>query len=339
VPGQVNGSSYVLSLFCDIYNTMDAFQALVLSLPARNSTLRMRAWRALKEAGCGVLRDGLYVLPSEGADATALERIESEIRADGGFAMRVELRPRTEQLAQMRGLFDRSAEHGALVQRIDAAKRSLERLGSRRAQTALRRLERAFEKVAGIDFFPGEAKAQSEAALAALKQRYREAYAGGEPRPSQRKLRSRSTGRFSARTWTTRANLWVDRLASAWLIKRFIDPEAKFAWFERPSQRPKGAIGFDFDGADFTHVKNRVTYEVLMESFGLEGDPALAQIALAVHFLDIGGIPVADAKGLETMLRGIKENAKSDDALLAEAMRILDLLYSAYSRQAGPGGG
>jgi hypothetical protein len=311
---------------------MESFEALVLSLPARNSTLRMRAWRALKEAGCGVLRDGLYVLPAESAGGAALQKIESDIRADGGFAMRVELRPKTaEQLGQMRGLFDRSAEHGALVQQIEAAKRSLERLGPRKAQTALRRLERAFDRVSGTDFFPGEAKAQSAAALAGLKQRYREAFAGGEPRPSQRKLRSRSAGRYRARTWTTRANLWVDRLASAWLIKRFIDRDARFAWFERPSQRPKGAIGFDFDGAEFTHVRNRVTYEVLMESFGLESDAALAQIGAAVHFLDVGGIPVADAKGLETMLRGIKEKAKGDNALLSEATRIFDLLYSAYA--------
>lgn len=311
---------------------MQTFEALVLSLPARNSTLRMRAWRALKEAGCGVLRDGLYLMPAEFAGNGALERIESGIRAEGGFAMRVELRPKTEaQLTRIRALFDRSAEHGALVQQIEAAKRSLERLGSRRAQTALRRLERAFDKVSGIDFFPGEAKAQAAAALDGLKQRYREAYAGGEPRASQRQLRSRSAGRYRARTWTTRANLWVDRLASAWLVKRFIDRDAKFAWFERPSRRPKGAIGFDFDGAEFTHVRNRVTYEVLMESFGLEGDAALAQIGSAVHFLDVGGIPVADARGLETMLRGIKEKAKGDDALLAEAMRIFDLLYSAYA--------
>ena len=291
----------------------------------------MRAWRALKEAGCGVLRDGLYVLPAGGAGG-ALEKIEAEIRADGGFAMRIEIRPKTEeQLGQIRGLFDRSAGHGVLVQQIEAAKRSLERVGPRRAQTAVRRLERAFDKVSRTDFFPGEAKAQAAAALAGLKQRFKEAYAGGEPRPSQRKLRSRSAGRYRGRTWTTRANLWVDRLASAWLIKRFIDREAKFAWFGRPSERPNAAIGFDYDGAEFTHVKNRVTYEVLLESFGLETDAALVQIGSAVHFLDIGGIPVADAKGLETMLRGIKEKAKGDNALLAEATRIFDLLYSAYA--------
>ncbi|MEW6689945.1 MAG: chromate resistance protein ChrB domain-containing protein [Pseudomonadota bacterium] len=311
---------------------MESFDALVLSLPARNSTLRMRVWRALKEAGCGVLRDGLYVLPAESPGGGILKRVESEIRACGGFAMRLELRPKTsEQLAGMRALFDRSAEHGALAQRIDAAKRSLTRLGPRRAQTAIRRLERAFDKLARTDFFPGEARGQAEAAIASLRQRYREAYAGGEPRPSHRKLRLRSPGRYRRRTWTTRSNLWVDRLASAWLIRRFIDREAKFAWFERPSQRPRGAIGFDFDGAQFTHVKNRVTFEVLVASFGLEDDPALAAIGAAVHFLDVGGIPVADARGLETLLRGAREKAKSDDALLAEAARIFDLFYSAYA--------
>lgn len=89
-------------------------------------------------------------------------------------------------------------------------------------------------------------------------------------------------------------------------------------------------MGFDFDGAEFTHVGKRVTFEVLLSSFGLETDSALAAIGAAVHFLDVGGIPVPDAKGLETMLKGAREKARNDDALLADAMRTLDLLYSAY---------
>jgi len=133
------------------------------------------------------------------------------------------------------------------------------------------------------------------------------------------------------RTWVTRADVHVDRMASAWLIKRFIDREAKFLWLDKPKDCPKKAVGFDFDGAEFTHVDNRVTFEVLLSSFGLEGDPGLASIGAAVHFLDVGGIPVADAKGLETVLRGAKEKARSDDALLADAVRILDMFYSAYS--------
>jgi hypothetical protein len=91
-------------------------------------------------------------------------------------------------------------------------------------------------------------------------------------------------------------------------------------------------VGFDFDGAEFTHVKNRVTFEVLLASFGLDHDAALTAIGSAVHFLDVGGIPVADAKGLEAVLKGAREKARSDDALLAEAMRTLDLLYAAYRK-------
>src|SRR4030067_1720994 len=109
-----------------------------------------------------------------------------------------------------------------------------------------------------------------------------------------------------------------------------MDRDARLGGVPRPSERPRKAVGFDFDGAEFTHVKNRVTFEVLLASFGLDQDPALAAIGAAVHFLDAGGIPVPDAKGLETVLKGAKEKAQSDDGLLAEAMRTPDLLYAAY---------
>jgi len=310
---------------------MESFNTLVLSLPTRNSTLRMRLWRALKETGCGVLRDGVYVLPAA-ADAGGLAKLEADIRTQGGFAMTAELKPRTAaQLADVRKLFDRSADYGALVERLGTTKAALERLGARRGQTAIRRLERAMAKLSRIDFFAGEASTQAASALDALKTRYRELYAGGEPRFSKRGLRQIDARRFQKRVWATRKAPWVDRLASAWLIKRFIDREARFAWIARPSECPKNAVGFDYDGAEFTHVKNRITFEVLLASFGLDKDPALAAIGAAVHFLDVGGIPVPDARGLETMLRGIKEKARSDDALLAEAMRILDHFYSAYA--------
>lgn len=310
---------------------MSDFTALVLSLPTRNSTLRMRLWRALKQTGCGVLRDGVYLLPSSEAAHEALARLEAEIRAAGGFAMTLEVKASTPaQVAELRKRFDRSIDYGALVRRIGLAKTALGRLGSRRAQTEIRRLEQALGKLAAIDFYPGRAKAQAAAAFADLKAAYQAAYPGGEPRVSRRRPRPIDASRYQKRVWATRKAPWVDRLASAWLIRRFIDREARFAWIERPSQRPKNAVGFDFDGAEFTHVGNRVTFEVLLSSFGLESDPALAAIGAAVHFLDAGGIPVPDAKGLETMLKGAREQARSDDALLAAAMRAFDLLYSGY---------
>jgi hypothetical protein len=191
-------------------------------------------------------------------------------------------------------------------------------------------LERAAQKLARIDFFPGEAKLQAATALTELKQAHRQMFAGGEPRSSQRGLRHLDGARYRKRVWATRKAPWVDRLASAWLIKRFIDPDAEFAWIARPSELPKKAVGFDFDGAEFTHVKNRVTFEVLLASFDLEQDAALVAIGKAVHFLDVGGIPVPDAQGLATVLKGAREKAGSDDGLLAEAMRTFDLFYSGY---------
>ena len=314
------------------------FTTLVLSLPTRNSTLRMRVWRALKECGAAVLRDGVYLMPKDAHDAGALGRLEKEIRSHGGLAVVLDATPHADDdHGALRALFDRAADYGALVGRISAAKASLPSLGPRRGLTALRRLEQAAGRLGRIDFYPGEAKAQADAALASLQDRYGELYARNEPRSSMKALRPHERARYQKRLWATRKAPWVDRLASAWLIKRFIDREAKFAWIARPSECPKKAIGFDYDGAHFTHVKNRVTFEVLMASFGLEADAALAAIARSVHFLDVGGIPFPDAKGLETMLKGAKEKARSDDALLGEAMRTFDNFYSAYRTEKGAG--
>lgn len=307
------------------------FTTLVLSLPTRNSTLRMRLWRALKDAGCAVLRDGVYALPSNDAGRAVLARLEAEIRSNGGFAMTFEARARTDaQLAELRKLFDRSGHYAAVAGRISAAQGALARLGSRRAQTEIRRLERSLQRVGAIDFYAGEAKAQAAAALTELKAAFRAMYSGGEPRFSRRHVRPVKAERYRKRLWATRKAPWVDRLASAWLIKRFIDRDARFAWIGRPSELPKKAVGFDFDGAEFTHVGNKVTFEVLLRSFGLDADPALASIGAAVHFLDVGGIPVPDARGLETMLKGSREKARGDDALLADSIRTFDLIYSAY---------
>ena len=300
------------------------FNALILSLPTRNSTLRMRVWRALKECGAAVLRDGVYLLPQ----TQAFDRLEKEIRAHGGFAITLHATP--QDGVDLRERFDRTEEYAALVGKISAARASLPVLGPKRGLTALRRLEHAMDKLSRIDFFPGEAKQQALARLASLKERYGELYSRNEPRPSTKGLRPLDHARYQKRLWATRKAPWVDRLASAWLIKRFIDREAKFVWIARPSECPKKAVGFDYDGAPFTHVKNRVTFEVLATEFGLDYDPALAKIAAAVHFLDVGGIPVAEANGLETMLKGAREKADGDDALLAEAMRTFDLLYSGY---------
>lgn len=311
---------------------MAVLDALILSLPTRNSTARMRIWRALKDSGCGVLRDGVYVLPASAAAGATLGKVESDIHASGGFAMRVELHLKTEeQRARLPKLFDRTAQYAVLMDLIKDTRPSLRRLGPRKAKTSLDRLQRQFDRLDAMDFFPGAAKAQATDAISALQRDYQELYSRNEPRISRRRLRPGDRAKYQSRTWATRKDPWVDRLASAWLIKRFIDPAARFVWLDRPSNLPKRAIGYDFDGAEFTHVGKRVTFEVLMETFGLEKDPALAAIGACVHFLDVGGTTAADARGLETVLKGVKGKAPDDDAMLSEAMRIFNHFYSAYA--------
>jgi hypothetical protein len=309
------------------------FLALLTSLPAGNSTLRMRVWRSLKGMGCGVLRDGVYLLPAGAPTTPALAEAEAEVRAAGGFAMTAEMNFGAEQLAHVRGLFDRGQEYAALLARINAGKAALRRLGKRKAETLVRRLRRSLEELAGIDFFPGQAKLQAEEAMARLERGAQAAFTGGEPHAAKKNVRRLDPAKYRRRTWATRKDLWVDRLASAWLIRRFIDKDAKFVWIDHPRARPKKAIGFDFDGAQFTHVGGRVTFEVLATTFGLDGDPALASIGHAVHALDVGWIPVADAKGLETILRGIKGKARGDDETAREAFKVFDLLHSAYAQE------
>ena len=310
---------------------MDTFTALLTSLPTGNSTLRMRVWRALKSTGCGVLRDGVYILPADPSHTSALVETEAVVRAAGGFAMTVEMSiSRDAQLAHVRTLFDRGEEYGALVAKITAARAALQRLGKRKAETLVQRLRRLLADLEAVDFYPGQAQLQAREAMADIESETRYLFSAGEPHSTKGRVRRLDPARYRNRTWATRASPWVDRLASAWLIKRFIDSKARFAWIEKPRDRPKDALGFDFDGADFTHVGNQVTFEVLLGSFDLDRDPALARIAAIVHFLDVGGIPVEEARGLEVVLKGARENARGDDDLVLAAGRIFDHLYSAY---------
>src|SRR5258708_37453214 len=232
---------------------MTTLNALVLSLPTHNSTMRMRVWRALKETGCGVLRDGVYVLPQDAGGGGVLTKVESEIRSAGGFAMTVELKLKgSAQRATVRKLFDRSAGYGELKHKVSAVSKALPRLGHRKAQTAVQRLERAFDKLAEIDFFPGQAKLQAAESISRLKRSLRDAYSRGEPRTAKKRLRLVDKHPYQKRTWATRKNPWLHRLASAWLIKRFVDPQSKVAWIAGPCQRPGDTLRVGFDRAALT---------------------------------------------------------------------------------------
>lgn len=297
------------------------FLALFVTLPTRQSAGRMRVWRALRTLGCATLRDGAYLLPESAANAAALAGIAEEVKRVEGGAELFLLTGRDElQHARLAALFDRSEDYARLLAAIGKAKRG--------DAKALRALRRDFAALSAIDFFPGEARRQAEAALQA-----REAAATGEPGSVAGRIRRLAQTDFSGRTWATRKHLWVDRMASAWLIRRFIDRKAKFLWLDDPKRCPKKALGFDFDGAAFTHIDGRVTFEVLAASFGLNGDPSIARIATIVHCLDVGGVPVAEAAGIEAVLAGLRAGAADDDKLMKEAGRVFDGLYNNYRQE------
>jgi len=170
-----------------------------------------------------------------------------------------------------------------------------------------------------------------EGALADAEGTLNARFAPDEPHAAHRKIRLRDRKDYRGRTWATREHLWIDRVASAWLIRRFIDPKAKFLWLKRVKDCPKSVVGFDFDGAEFTHVDSKVTFEVLLASFNLEQDTGLARLGALVHHLDVGGIPIAEGPGFATIMAGARSLQQDDDALLKAMTPVLDSLYAGYA--------
>ena len=305
---------------------------LVISLPTENATERMRVWRALKAAGAAVLRDGVYVLPERPDLDEVFARLAAEIREAGGSAHVLRVDPRDEdQAEQLRALFDRTKDYAALADEIGRARAVFNPRDLSAVRRQSRALRRQFDAISAIDFFPGGAKGQAEAALLEAEGAAMEILSPGEPHGRSGPIPRLHAAHYRGRVWATRRAPWVDRLASAWLIKRHIDRAASFRWLESPTDLPENAVGFDFDGAPFTHVDSLVTFEVLVKSFGLEADGALRKLADVVHYLDVGGIPVSDAPGVATILAGAKQGSRDDDQLLKHALTLFDWLYAAYT--------
>ena len=314
---------------------MAAWHILIVSLPTRHTTARMRVWRSLKALGCGVLRDGVYLLPAlEGAYA-AFERQAAEVVATGGQAQVLSLDARdADQEGVFRALFDRSDDYAALKTAIDELRGKLKRGPAVALARTGTQLQKSFAALAAIDYFPSPARDQVKAMLDELAEKIAAKLNPGEPHAAAGKVKRLDRMQYQSRTWATRKHLWVDRMASAWLIARFIDTDAKFKWLVKPEDCPKKALGFDFDSAAFTHIGQRVTFEVLVASFGLEEDAALMRIGGIVHYLDVGGVMPPEAVGLEAVLKGVRETAKNDDALLAVVIPMFDGLYAAFGKTA-----
>jgi len=308
---------------------------LVVSLPTPSATARMRIWRALKALGCVALRDGAYLLPASADREQALQDLADECTREGGSAWLMGMQPRSpDEAGTYQQLFDRSEDYAELRRAWKDANRGLASLPAPELARLQRKMQREYDAARAIDFFPGEAGVEAEAAWADFNKRIDSLLSPDEPHETKGRVPLLDASEYQGRTWATRRRLWVDRVASAWLIRRFIDRKARFCWLAKPSDCPKKALSFDFDGATFTHVGDRVTFETLMASFGLEDDPALTLLAAMVHQLDVGGDPVPEARGFEAVLAGARERLPDDDVLLTEIGAVLDSLYAHFGREA-----
>jgi hypothetical protein len=299
----------------------------VAQLPTEDPAARMRMLRTLESLGAAVMREGVYVLPDSADKRHALERLARYVAQNAGIAsvLRVEASGAAQD-EQFKRLFDRSARYDALTKTIESLRVGFGVSDASALARVLHKQRRELESIAALDFFPTAARGRAEQALAeadaAVKQLLFPAQASGTPAIGEP---------MQGRAWATRRPLWADRLACAWLIRRFIDPEAKLQWLDKGADCAPGVIAYAFEGARFANSEARVTFEQMLAAFGLGSNSALARIGGIVHFLEVRGTPVPEAAGVQTLLQGASRRAASDDELRREAEKTFDLLYDAYS--------
>ncbi|EIU4788362.1 chromate resistance protein [Pseudomonas aeruginosa] len=310
---------------------------LIVSLPSASATARMRIWRAVKALGCAALRDGAYLLPAQVEQAAQLQVLADEVLQEGGQAwlLQVQVRDMAEQ-ATFQALFDRTADYAPWLEELAQARQTFSDLGATELQRLHRKHARAYDAIRKIDFFPGETSIRAEAQWRDFANAIEAVQSPGEPQAKAGRIARRDRMQYQGRLWATRRHLWVDRVASAWLIQRFIDPHARFLWLDSPADCPPDALGFDFDGATFSHVGESVTFEVLLASFGLDGDRALSRLGDMVHALDVGGMTTPEASGFEAVLAGARKRWPDDDTLLADIGGVLDSLHAHFSSPRKP---
>jgi hypothetical protein len=299
--------------------------AIVVQMPLDDPDARMRVLRTLESTGAAVMREGAYLLPDSPSNRQSLEALAHYIERCAGQAHVLRVRASAAgQRDAFKGLFDRTRRYDDLVKTVESLRIGFGVSDPSAISRVLHKQRRDLEAISALDFFPTAARGRAERAIADAEAAVRKLLfpqTHAQPRPSEELL---------GRTWATRKPLWADRLASAWLVRRFVDPEGKIAWLEKSEEPPAGVIGFAFDGAHFGNSETRVTYEEILARMKLAGNPALARIGALVHFLEARGTPVPEAAGVQTLLQGAMRRARNEDELLSEAEKTFDLLYEAY---------
>jgi hypothetical protein len=233
------------------------------------------------------------------------------------------------QARRFRGYFDRSGKYEELIKTVEGLKVGFGISDPGSIARVLAKQRREFNAIRALDFFPAPSQERAERVLAEAERAVNSMMFPDAPQ--SRRAGSGQAAQYFGQLWATRKPLWADRLASGWLIRRFIDPEAAFVWLDKGERCPESVVGYGFDGAAFCNNKSLVTFEQLLSSFALNQNRTLARLGQLVHFLEAGGTPVAEAAGVDTLLQGARRRSASDDELFAESEKTFDLLYEAYS--------
>lgn len=300
---------------------------LIHQLPPKPDYFRVKVWRRLQRIGAVAIKSSVYALPYTDQAAEDFQWLRREIVAGGGEAS-------VCQAAFVDGLSDGQIEAMFRAQR-DVEYAELTRAAEDGDGDAAR-LDRRLAEIVSIDHFGAPGRRVAEAALAKARERRKPA----SPAPPRSRVRGR-TGPVQPgkgpHTWVTRSGVHVDRISSAWLIRRFIDPAARFRFVATQPHAPApGELRFDMFEAEYTHEGDRCTFETLLTRFGLE-DAALAAIGELVHDIDCkdGKFERDETAGFERIIRGIVRRHATDEARLERGAAVLDDLYEAFG---GPGG-
>ena len=303
------------------------------SLPATNARARMRIWRRISAIGAVQLKTGLQILPHREELMENITWLIGEVNASGGEALAL-------QCAQVEGMADEQIEQLFQTQvdqefaqiQIEAkdllatADGAAEGEHARELARALRKLRKRCEAVRQRDFFPSGTAARTLNILDSIAARLRRP---DQPTSPPTRL---DRSEYQGRTWVTRTRPYIDRLGSAWLIQRFIDPQARFRFLGagETADIDQGELPFDMALGAFTHQGELITFEVLIRDFALH-DPALARISELVRWIDVQeeALP-EEAALLKTLLDGLIALTADDHQLLERARLLFDALHAGY---------
>jgi hypothetical protein len=306
---------------------------LVHQLPPRPSNLRVRVWRRLQQVGAVVLRNSLYVLPITEETREDFSWVREEIVSSGGEvcvfeASAVDGVTDAELVQQFRAA--RNADYQALAAEIRAAQsnpRSRGRGRKRAVDRELRRLRERLAAIASRDYFTAPGRADAEQALTEMER------ADGQMEGSARHPRL-TRDQFKKRTWVTRPRPGIDRMASAWLIKRFIAADARFSFVSPRASMRNGQVPFDMPDVEFGHHGARCTFETLTQRFAIT-DPAVTSVSHVVHDLDLKETRYSMPEGaaIHRIVDGLRAAYADDHQLLQRGMEVIDALYRSFASE------